>query len=84
MRMAAQGQKDSDMHSKYQVYDFGSGPFSGSKTLELIFSGHFGPLNLGFHIEKDDDTNSSILVMRSVILPVPAGNGIVAPSVCGG
>ncbi len=62
-----------DVQGKYPVLDFGTAGFTGSKNLDIIFSGFFGPLNLGIHLEKNNNLESSILIIRAIVFPIEVG-----------
>lgn len=69
-----------DEQGTIPVLDFGSGPFTGNKTLKLLFAEYFGLLNLGIHIEKSDGSKSSILILRCIVQPVNTGYNCCNPN----
>ncbi len=59
-----------DQHGKIEVFEITPGTnYSGVNTLQLIFSGHFGPLNIGIRTENTS-SQSAIFELRSIIIPV--------------
>lgn len=57
-----------DMHGNIEVIDFGVGPFTGTQTLQFIFSENMGPVNIGIRLESTGNL-SSIFELKLVILP---------------
>lgn len=57
-----------DMHGNIEVIDFGVGPFTGTQTLQFIFSENMGPVNIGIRLESTTNL-SSIFELKLVILP---------------
>jgi len=58
-----------DEHGNFQVYDFGSGPFNGSLTLSLVFSGYYGELFIGLRTVNSANSDTAIYNLRAMILP---------------
>jgi hypothetical protein len=57
-----------DEHGEIQVYDFGSGSWTGVNTLKLIFNGVIGEYKIGIRI-NDTSNNTSIYNLRTIVLP---------------
>ncbi len=57
-----------DMHGNIEVVDFGTGPFTGIQTIQLVLSENMGPVNLGIRLESTTN-QSSIFELKLVILP---------------
>jgi hypothetical protein len=61
-----------DEHGNFQVFDFGSGSWTGVNTLKLIFNGVIGEYKIGIRI-NDTSNNTSIYYLRTVVLPTDSG-----------
>ncbi|MBI5324077.1 MAG: hypothetical protein HZB41_02145 [Ignavibacteriae bacterium] len=57
-----------DEHGEIQVFDFGSGSWTGVNTLKLVFNGIIGEYLIGIRI-NDTSNNTSIYNLRTFILP---------------
>ncbi len=56
-----------DEHGNIQVFDFGTGSWTGVNTLKLVFNGVIGEYKIGIRI-NDTSNNTSIYYLRTVIL----------------
>ncbi len=56
-----------DVHGNVQVYDFGTGPFTGVGTFDFLFGEYVGPLNIGIRLESTTN-QSSIFELRCFLL----------------
>ena len=58
-----------NQHGTVQVFDFGTGPYTGIVSLTLMFCGYYGPLNLGIRLESTTNL-SSVFDLDTIILPI--------------
>ena len=58
-----------NQHGTVQVFDFGTGPYTGIVNLVLMFCGYYGPLNLGIRLESTTNL-SSLFDLDTIILPI--------------
>lgn len=54
-------------HGEIQVFNFGTGPFTGVGTFEFLFSGYTGQVNLGIRLESTTNV-SSIFELRCFLI----------------
>jgi hypothetical protein len=58
-----------DAHGNIQAYDFGTGPFTGTGTIQLLLSSFTGQINLGIRLESTGG-DSSLFELRTIAIPV--------------
>jgi hypothetical protein len=58
-----------DAHGNVQSYDFGTGPFTGTGTIQLLLSNFTGQVNLGIRLESSGGA-SSLFELRTIAIPV--------------
>ena len=58
-----------DAHGNVQSYDFGTGPFTGIGTIQLLLSSFTGQINIGIRLESTGGA-SSLFELRTIAIPV--------------
>jgi hypothetical protein len=58
-----------DAHGNVQSYDFGTGPFTGIGTIQLLLSNYTGQVNIGIRLESTGGA-SSLFELRTIAIPV--------------
>jgi hypothetical protein len=62
-----------DAHGKIKVFDFGSGPWTGTINMFLVFWNHFGEVNLALRANNTSN-NTSLFHIRAIVWPVLSGS----------
>ena len=58
-----------DKNGDVDVWDFGTGPFTGNYNLELCFNSNVGPFNIGIRLE-DNANQSSVFAINGFFIPL--------------